>query len=580
MINDTFLLRLSGDGWAAALRKNYSAVFAAARSYVAASLDVPEWQVMLHSLTPGSLVISFSVNQFQPRYKNVTYALQLLLAGNTAAAQQALQQILNLTIAESVFPLGASYQAETPLVVPSSCDSTCVALIVACVVGSVGLFIIGAVILVKFELYRPLDYDFEAAAAKQEADRKAASENRVSHVHEDYVEEDDDPWDERRPAGRVKRDVIQVTSIDPRHYHLEEPRDWRDGSNSSSRHLHGQQDTHNTNPPDASFSPARRSPYSHPYLIYGHDTGADVTPHALSDDDVDHKGPNSHSPDAARQREVGIDVGEPVRHSTTTTTTASSHRRRTGDSPVLVDRSPSASTAATHSPQRSAQNSPRGQRKPSTVTIIGQHAPKMPDPSVVSRIKRPPSGGELVSSRTSNAKLSVAVGALPMSPAPSILDSSVASVVNASSSSHRTPSGHRTTTHTVARWLVPIGSSAAAGDSGEQHHSSTVFTAHTASAFDASSKSKDVSPRRPHPAHRYDPFAGIPVVPEVDIITPGPTPRPIRSELNPRRPQHDYHSLMAHDDTRHQRFKEDDAAFVEIVEVGSAMEDDYDYDDS
>jgi hypothetical protein len=570
MINDTYTVRLSGNGWAAALQKNYSGVFLAARQFIAAAVDVPVWQVTIHTLRSGSLVIFFSLNQFQPRYKNITEVESLLLAGNAADAQSTLNSILNTTATpESVEPLGVVYQNGQPLVMPVTCDATCVALIVSCVVGSTGVIAIALFVFVKLKLYFPIDYDFEAEAAKKEEERRLAAEaetkaaeNRASHVHE---ADDEDGWDERRRSLKestrggsgVQRDVIHVTSIDPKHYHLEASM-----NNQSSN----QTDDGSVFSPSKYLATSDVSQHSHSYLIWGQETDADRTPqHAVTDGnderDIELK-PREGSPPATNS--AGLpDQG---RHSSQGPSgmRASSYRGK-GDSPIMVDRS------ASNTPQQSAQSSPR---KKTTFAVVN---PRMPDPAVVSRIQRPSnmsdassmsksSSAGFVSSRTSHATLSVAVGSLPTSPAPpSVIEASPPPLAAAVDHRSDMPRTAATTTHTVARWSVQM-----EGASQSANPPPLLNSAHRPTID---------SPQRPtqpqHASHqRHDPFRDIPVVDETDITTPQssarPTPRPpVNKSARP---------VTYVEEAPPPRFADEDVAFVDIVEVGSAMDDDDDED--
>ncbi|CUG08213.1 Hypothetical protein, putative, partial [Bodo saltans] len=215
---------------------------------------------------------------------------------------------------------------------------------------------------------------------------------------------------------------------------------------------------------------------------------------------------------------------------------AASYRAK-GDSPIMVDRS------ASNTPQQSAQNSPR-RKTTTTFTVVN---PRMPDPTMVSRIKRPASDtvAELVSSRTSQAKLSVAVGSLPTSPAPPLAitqkASSTTNPPEAPELDHRSGMPRTTsTTHSVARWSVPLVGAA---------HRSTTASARpsTAQAPQQSiisrrpslqppqqqpeEHSRNYHPPPPQTGHRNnnksrDPFQDIPMVSETDFATPRPSPRP------------------------------------------------------
>lgn len=461
MINDTFLLRLSGNGWALALQTNYSGVLSAARRFVAASLDVPEGQVTVHSVKSGSLVISFSLNQFEPRYKNSTRVQEVLLASNASALQQALFSFTN--VSETVVPVGVAWQSPSTLTVPQWCDSTCVAMIVACTGGSIGLLAIGFCVLIKFKLYYPLDFDFKADAAakaerkRMEAEAKAArEEDRASHVSED---ERGHHW-----QRGVTHDTITVSTIDPKHYHLE-------------------------GMPNVGQTPR--------YFIYGQDAGADVTPHAVSEDDYD----GAISPSAAKQD--GNNGGDA---STLLEILGSSPGPRQARAPtdervVVQDDRRSDSTGTT---PRSNHNSPRRQKQQQLIVKS-----KFPDPSVVAKIKRPEKREDSENGRsppiaqTSNR---VALGSLPTSPSPP------QTVVPRTA----------TTTHSFKRWSVPV---------------------------DGSPSPPTTSAQSP-PPQEATPAASSTVV----------FPPEQRGRLS--------------DDDDPFRFDDEDVAFVDVVEVGSAIEDD------
>jgi hypothetical protein len=441
MINDTYTVRISGDGWASALLVNYSWVFTSARAFVAKAIDVPEWQVTIHSVTSGSLVISFSVNQFQPRYKNTTEVQQQLMRGNTNSIQTVLRALTNGT--EVVVPIAAVWQATAPMMVPQSCGSTCVALIVSCVCGSVGLLVIGCILLVKLKLYYPLDYDpSEAAAVKKEDARRR---DELALHAPTFVNDSDD---ERRP-GRVVRDTIVVRSMDPSHYHLE-------------------------------GLPAPQLQPAPPYLIYGRDAGADVTPHAVSDDEENNSAVFRVEKDTPRHETVA---------------------RRTS---LSID----ASVNGSDSIPRLQQHDDSEVQSTDKNVLWNEplKSPRLPDPALVAKIKRPKKGAGMhkpmpTSVTESSPPRAVAVTALPLSPSP--------------------PTPPHTTTHSFTKWSVSVGDTPA--------------------------------PQHDLVDQPQESLANIPFVESIVV---------------PPRPDDDGDEAEAH------RLGDDDVTFIDVVEVGSAMEED------
>lgn len=197
MINNTFRLRIAGD-WAVAIVWYRAEVEAAVIECLSVGLDVPAWQITIHSLVAGSLVVSFSLNQFEPRYKNDTAIVALLQRTNYTSLGVALRKLtFNVTSVDDVRFISAVFDSDIPLSPSSSCGGKCIGIIVACVLVSVGGTALGVFLVWHFKLWKrvmALRDKKGTINQRQRADNAgfaADDDNRVSH----RIIDDDDAAD-------------------------------------------------------------------------------------------------------------------------------------------------------------------------------------------------------------------------------------------------------------------------------------------------------------------------------------------------------------------------------------------------
>lgn len=153
MTNQSFVLRLSGSQWASALATDRTAVLRGVTSALSAAIDVPQWQIGIHQMSVGSLVVAFSLNQYDVRFQNFSTLNQRFIVANYTVLEALL---LSLTGQRDTVNFLAIVSTDaSPMPRPSqSCDSLCLRVVLGSVLAAAVCVVVGIVVWRRFDIWK------------------------------------------------------------------------------------------------------------------------------------------------------------------------------------------------------------------------------------------------------------------------------------------------------------------------------------------------------------------------------------------------------------------------------------------
>jgi hypothetical protein len=210
MVNTSFVLRIAGDVWStlpgstSSTHALLNVVRGNVTAFIASALDVPAEQVHLTEAHLGSLIVSFSLNQFRYLFKNASTVMNLLEFANYTALKTFVVDLTGRVVPDSeIYFMALAPLSPSPMQIQrDACDDVCVKAVVGCVVSGVVCTLLGFWISFYFTIWKDVRV---CVPLCQRADTVAQSHHPVDTANRQRSAGDDDVV-----VGFVPDDTVAV----------------------------------------------------------------------------------------------------------------------------------------------------------------------------------------------------------------------------------------------------------------------------------------------------------------------------------------------------------------------------------